>query len=373
METIYLDYAATTQPSSDVLDVFVKASTSFYGNEMIDHELGTTTAKILHQSKERIAAVTGFSHDEIFVTSGGTEANNLALIGIARAYQQRGKHIITSQIEHASVYETCQYLETEGFEVTYLQPNHTGHITCSMVEEALREDTILVSLMHVNNELGTITDIEQIGKLLKAQKQTIYFHVDAVQAFGKLQCNYGTLHVDALSLSMHKIHGIRGTGFLFLRKHVNIVPLFHGGTQEHCIRPGTVSVAGVVAGAKAIVNRFEKMKEDYTYVEKCSNMLQSRLMQNPKIHINTQAPALPHIMNISIEGYRGEMLLRFLSSKGIYVSTQSACSSRRQTGSRVIFALGVSQEHVEGTLRLSMSSETTYEELEYVCAILESI
>jgi cysteine desulfurase len=359
---IYFDNSATTKPYSEVIDSFVKVSTEFFGNPSSLHKLGGKSEKLLTQAREQIASLLGVKWNEILFTSGGTEANNLAIKGTALQYRERGKHIITSSIEHPSVYETCQQLASLGFDVTYLPVDNEGRINPSDVEKAIRKDTVLVSIMHVNNEVGTIQPVEEIGRLLKNYPKVL-FHVDYVQGCGKVPLDLSSGLIDLCTISAHKIHGLKGVGVLYLREGIRISPLMTGGSQEQKVRSGTENTAGIVAMAKAMRLTMEKRKTELPRIIEIHQFLRQELEKIDGIQINTPTSGhAPHILNVSAIGLRGEVIVHSLAERGIYVSTTSACSSKLQSPSKTLMAMGASKEAAIGTIRVSLSYENTMEE-----------
>lgn len=373
---VYFDNSATTKPYPEVIATFTEVMKTYYGNPSSLHALGLEAEKLLARSREVIADVLEVGEDELIFTSGGTESINLAIQGVAFRYKQRGRHIITSAIEHAAVYNTCQRLAKDfGFEVTYLPVDGDGLISLEDLQSALRDDTILVSLIHVNNEMGSIQPVEQVGKLLHKYPKVL-FHVDHVQGFGKVPLEIKKCHIDLLSLSGHKFHAPKGVGLLYVRKGVELYPLLHGGGQQHGLRSGTENVPGWVALAKACRMVKEKERENIAHLKKLNRLLRKGLGQLEQVRINTpadEAKGAPHILSISIKGAKPEVILHALEERGIYLSTRSACSSKDTKTNRILTALGLPEEYANSALRISLSAENTAEEVEYFLKVMQEI
>ncbi len=363
---IYFDNSATTMPYDEVLDSFMKVSKDYFGNPSSLHGIGAMAEKLLTQARQQVAQLLEVYENEIYFTSGGTEGNNLAIKGVAFAHQNRGKHIIISSIEHASVKQTCEQLAELGFEITILPVNKDGRVEVSSVEEAIKEETILVSVMHVNNETGAIQPIEEIGSLLKNHSK-ILFHVDFVQGVGKVDLNIKKCGIDLCTISAHKFHGLKGNGILFIREGVKMFPLFTGGSQERKLRSGTENVAGAVSTAKALRMIFQKKKHDMKNLLEVSRFLKEELMKIPGVVVNTpEENCAPHIVNFSVPGVKSEVLVHALEEKGIYVSTTSACSSKKKSISSTVFAMTGREDLAESTIRMSLSYQNTLEEAQTV-------
>ncbi|GCD81520.1 aminotransferase V [Parageobacillus thermoglucosidasius] len=360
---IYLDNSATTKPFPEVVDSFVTVATKYFGNPSSLHELGMKAERLLTQAREQIAAALGVKPNEIIFTSGGTEANNFAIKGVALQYRHRGNHIITTAIEHPSVSETCQQLEQLGFEVTYLPVNENGLVTVEEVKKALRDDTILVSIMHVNNEVGAIQPVEEIGALLAQYPKTI-FHVDRVQGISKVPLDMKKAHIDLCTMSAHKFHGLRGAGILYVRQGVRLSPLLAGGGQEMQLRSGTENVPAIVAMAKALRMSLEKYDKQIDYLLEVKQAWIDALKTIPFIQINTPlAHSAPHIINFSLNGIKPEVFVHELEKHDIFVSTTSACSSKKKAPSKTLLAMGVDDRRAESGIRISLSFENTLEEI----------
>lgn len=355
---IYLDNSATTQPYKEVLETFVTVSEKFYGNPSSLHKTGMEAEQLMERARQQIAEYFWVKPNEIFFTSGGTEGNNLAIKGTAFQYRSRGKHLITTAIEHPSSLEAFRYLETLGFEVTYLPVDERGLVNVDDVKRAVRDDTILVSIIHVNNEIGTVQPVEEIGAFLKT-KRKIIFHVDHVQGATKVPLNLYEANIDLCTVSGHKIHGLKGTGFLFVREGLVLTPLLHGGGQENGFRSGTENVAGIVALAKAVRLSFEKSKTMLGHLHELKQFLIQELESIDGVVVNTpKEHSAPHIVNFSLPGHKPEVFIHALAEKGISISTKSACSSKQSEASHVILAIGAGEERAVSALRVSMSFQT---------------
>lgn len=361
---IYLDNSATTPPYPEVVDVVQKAMLSYFGNPSSLHQKGVEAENLLKQARTVSAQALQCKPSEIIFTSGGTEGNNAAIKGVAFQYQSRGKHVITTAVEHPSVYDAFGQLESFGFEVTYLPVNREGRVSLQDVKQAIRPDTILVSIMHVNNELGTIQPIGEIGTFLKLHPR-ILFHVDAVQSFGKVPFKMKNWGIDLLTLSAHKFHGPRGTGILAKREGIALMPLLAGGGQEGGYRSGTENIPGIAGLAKAIRMTAESQGKTMIHLQKLIQELRLGLETIPECVINTpQNGSAPHIMNISFPGMKAEVLVHALEEHGIMVSTKSACSSKVQEPSRVLLATGVKREQAISSIRVSLGAATQMEEIQ---------
>ena len=357
----YFDNSATTKPCAEAIDAAAKAMSEIWGNPSSLHRHGMKADSLLELSRERIAAKLTCSPDEIYFTSGGTESNNTALCGAARKLRKQGSRIVSTVIEHPSVYETLSELEREGFEVIRLGVDGEGKIREDELFEAVNEKTILVSIMAVNNETGAIQPVQAAKRAVARAHSPALVHCDAVQAFGKMPLKPSALGVDLMSISAHKIHGIKGAGALYIKKGVKIAPLVFGGEQENKLRPGTQAIPAIAAfgaAAKAlpdIEKEFEKAKELRDY-------MLALFSETGGIEINSPSDALPFITNISVIGRRSEPMLSFLSEKGVYVSSGSACSKGKK--SRVLAEMGLSPERLESPLRISFSRFTAKEEID---------
>lgn len=367
---IYLDNSATTIPEPSVVASFTKVSEQFFANPSSIHHLGGEVEQLHDRAREQAASLLEVKQDEIVFTSGGTEANNIAIKGIALQYQKRGKHIITTEIEHASVYEACKSLEMLGFQVTYLPVDSKGLVSVKDIENAITEETILISVMHVNNEIGSIQPIVEIGKLAKKYPK-LFFHVDAIQSIGKIPLQLTNSGIDLCSISGHKIRGLNGTGLLYVKSGLILFPLFHGGSQEYSRRAGTENVAGNVAFVRALRLMKEKQAADREHFTTLQKLMRSRLEKMAGVIINSPKEAAPHILNISVPGIKPEVMIHKLAEAEIIISTQSACSSKKNAKSRVLEAMGVSDDIAESGLRISLAYETTNAEIELFLNELE--
>lgn len=364
---VYLDNSATTKPSKEVVDIMMQALTEYYGNPSSLHRKGVEVEKLVKNARRQMAKALGANEQEIVFTSGGTESNNLAIIGAVESQKRKGKAIITTKIEHPSVLNVFKDFENKGYKVIYLDVNEFGFIDVEQFKEHLSEDTILVSIMHVNNEVGTIQPVEEIGKIIKYCNAKPVFHVDAIQSFGKIQFTPKKIGADLVSISGHKIHGPKGIGALYIKKNLHIKPLIYGGNQETGIRSGTENVPGILGLGVAA----ECLYEDVGYHITKMKDLKNRFIERIKSEINhirlnsLEEGGAPHIANISFLGIRGEVLLHTLEQDGIYVSTGSACSSNKNAKSHVLKAMGVKDDEIEGAIRFSFSYNNTIEEIDY--------
>lgn len=373
-QVIYFDNSATTRPHPQVIETMSKAMASYYGNPSSLHRKGVEAENILNQARAVAAGYLGCKPGEIFFTSGGTESNNAAIKGVAFQYQGRGKHIITTQIEHPAVYDVCKQLESMGFTVTYLPVDHEGRVSVADVQKAMRPDTILVSVMHVNNELGTIQPVEEIGKWLK-QFPKVLFHVDAVQGIGKVPLRIKESGIDLLSLSAHKFHGPRGIGILYKREGLIIQPLLTGGGQEAGVRSGTENLPAIAGLAKAFRLLQEAGADEPSRLQRLLEQLREGVSPIEGIQVNTPAKGTaPHIMNLSVPGVKAEVLLHSLEERGFLVSTKSACSSKANEPSRVLMAIGVGTECASSSLRISLGRDNTADEVEqFIVALRDCV
>ncbi|MFJ8264625.1 cysteine desulfurase family protein [Peribacillus asahii] len=364
MNRIYLDHAATSPMHPNVIDKMMTVMKSEFGNPSSIHAFGRQARHVLDEARMGIAASIGAERNEIIFTSGGTEADNTALIGIAEANKARGKHIITTEIEHHAILHTSQYLEKEGFEVTYLPVNSEGLISVADVKAALREDTILVSIMYGNNEVGTIQPIADIGALLKEHQA--YFHTDAVQAYGLVPIDVNTLHIDLLSVSAHKINGPKGIGFLYVREGVKLQPHAHGGEQERKRRAGTESVPAIAGFAAAVKIAQQTMAEKVEKYRTFKEILLARFEEaGIQYQLNGSLKAsLPHVLNVSFPGTNVESMLVNLDLAGIAVSSGSACTAGSIDPSHVLVAMfGKNSERTKNSIRFSFGLNNTNEEI----------
>lgn len=360
---LYMDCAATTPMSADVIDAMTGVMRDYYGNPSSLHRLGLEAERLVRRSRETIAGALHCRADEIFFTSGGTESNNWALAGAAAQYAGRGRHLITTAIEHASVYEPARRLERDGWRVTWLQPDETGRISPDDVSRALTDDTTLVSVMHVNNETGAVQPIEEIARLLRPLRRVL-FHVDAVQSIGKLPLDMRALGVDLLSGAAHKLHGPKGAGFVYCRSGVTLAPLLYGGGQEGGLRSGTENVPALVGMAKAVRLAAERQQAFARHGAALRRELTEAIAGMPELRLtDTGGDAAPHIVHFCYPGMKSEVVVHALEQRGLYVSAQSACSSGASRPSRVLQAMGMSDTLAASGIRISYSLEHTAEDI----------
>ncbi len=374
MKNVYLDNSATTQPAEACIKTMNQVSQVYYGNPSSLHHLGVQAEQIIHKARSLIGSLLGVAADALIFTSGGTEGNNLAIKGAAFQYQNRGKHIITTTVEHASVFEACLALEKHfGFRVTYLKVDKEGRISPDDIKAAICDDTILVSVLHVNNETGTIQPIEEMASLLQDYPK-ILFHTDYVQGLGKVPLSFK--HIDLVTMSGHKIKAPKATGLLYVRPGVKLFPLFHGGMQQKGVRPGTENTPGIAALAKAIrfmIEQVDENKIQLSLLRKCLLQGIAELPYTRLVSPGDPTIAVPHIVSLSFPGLKSEVLVHALEEKGIYISTKSACSSKSEQPSRILTAMGLTNEEANGTIRISFSPENTLEEINYVVSVLKAI
>lgn len=368
----YLDNSATTRVFPEVAEFMTKIMCEDYGNPSSMHMKGVEAEQYLRYAKEVFAKLLKVNEKEIFFTSGGTESDNMAIIGAAFANARRGKHLITTQIEHPAVLKTMQYLETLGYRITYLPVDSNGRVFLEELQRAMSPDTILVSIMHTNNEIGSIQPLAEAAAYIKRVNPYTLFHVDAVQGFGKAKIYPKKLGIDMMSISSHKIHGPKGVGVLYVDEKVKLQPIIHGGGQQRGYRSGTDNVPGAAGMAKAAELVYSHLDEDVTRLYELKKYFIQGLNKLDGIRVNGLLPGMPygegtapHIVSVSVNGVRSEVLLHALEDKGIYVSAGSACSSHKPTPSATLKAIGASKEALESTLRFSFSVYTTKEELDY--------
>ena len=371
----YLDNSATTRCYEEVRDIVVKTMMEDYGNPSSMHLKGVEAEKYVKEAAREIARTLKAQEKEIYFTSGGTESDNWALIGTAMANQRRGKHIITTVFEHAAISAPAAWLEEQGFEVTRIPVDSRGNLSMEELAAAIREDTILVSAMYVNNELGAVLPVEKIGALIKKKNPHTLFHVDAIQAYGKYRIYPKKMKIDLLSVSSHKIHGPKGVGFLYVGDKVKIHPLILGGGQQKGMRSGTDNVPGIAGMGEAARIIYEHLEENTSHMRELKEYFRGELGKIENVEINgpEAGEGAPHILNASFLGVRSEVLLHALEDRGIYVSAGSACSSHKKTGSPSLGAIGLSPERKESAVRFSFSEFTTKEELDYTLETLKSL
>lgn len=371
----YLDNSATTKVFDSVRDVVVKTMSEDYGNPSSMHLFGMRGENYVKEARKTIASVLKATEKEIIFTSGGSESNNMALIGAAEANKRAGKHIITTGIEHASVSATMKYLEGLGYEITYLPVDNTGKVDLESLRQSLREDTILVSVMYVNNEIGTIEPIEEIGKIIKEYNKSILFHVDAIQAFGKIDIVPKRLNIDLMSVSAHKIHGPKGVGFIYIKEKTKVKPIIYGGGQQNGMRSGTENVPGIAGLSQAVKEIYKDLKSENQKITELKDYFIDRVSELEGVTINSKKGSVgaPHIISVSVEGIRSEVLLHALEERGVYVSAGSACSSNKPAVSATLKAIGVKKELLDSTVRFSLSVFTTKEEVDYAIETMEEL
>ena len=375
MRQVYMDYSATTPVKKEVLDAMIPYFTEHYGNPSSLYTIGLEAKNAISEARQRLASLIGADEKEIFFTACGTESDNWALFGVSDAKKKKGNHIITTKIEHHAILHSCQFLEKHGFDVTYLDVDENGFVDPEDLKAAITDQTVMVSIMMVNNEVGTVEPIKELVRVTKEKNKDIIFHTDAVQGLGNVPIDVKDLGVDLMSMSAHKIYGPKGTGALFIKKGVRLSNYIHGGAQENKHRAGTENLAGIVGFGKAAQLAQENFDE---HVKHCSSLrdyfVQQVLERIPDTQVNgTMEKRHPGNANITFKFIEGESILLLLDSKGVYVSTGSACSSASLTPSHVLTALGVPVEMIHGTVRFSIGDFTTKEDLDYVLDELTKI
>lgn len=372
-KTIYMDYAATTPTKKEVVDVMIPYFTMNFGNPSSIYEIASNNKQAIIKAREQIAKAINAKEEEIYFTSGGTEADNWAVKGIAESYKDKGKHIITSKIEHHAVLHTCEYLEKNGYEITYLDVDEYGKIKLEDLKKAIREDTILISIMFANNEIGTIQPITQIGAI--AKEKGVLFHTDAVQALGSLDIDVNKMNIDLLSMSAHKIYGPKGVGALYIKKGVKIRAFIHGGAQERRRRAGTENVPGIVGFGTAVELVMANREKTNQHLLK----LQDKLIKGVKEKIpftklnGHPIDRLPNNINFSFNFIEGESLLIMLDMQGICASSGSACTSGSLDPSHVLLSIGLAHEIAHGSLRITLGEQSTEEDIDYLLQVLPKI
>lgn len=372
---VYLDNSATTKCLPSVAQLMTKIMCEDYGNPSSMHRKGVESEKYVRYAREIIAKCLKVQEKEILFTSGGTESDNIALIGTALANCRTGKHIITTQIEHPAVLQTCAYLEEQGFTVTYLPVDKNGVISLDDLQKAMTSQTILVSIMHTNNEIGSLQPIAQAGELIKRINPYTVFHVDAVQGFGKFKIFPKKMNIDLLSVSAHKIHGPKGVGFLYINEKVKVRPIVFGGGQQKGMRSGTENVPGIAGMALAVEECYHDFEQKMAYLYELKDRFIQGVLQLEGIKINglTGCDSAPHVVSVSIAGVRSEVILHALEDKGIYVSAGSACASNKPAVSSTLKAIGVEKQYLDSTIRFSFSVYNTAEEIDYTLQQLYAI
>ena len=372
---VYLDNSATTRCFDEVAELMTKIMCEDYGNPSSLHRKGVQAEQYIRYAKETIAKNLKVNEKEIFFTSGGTESDNLALRGCAYANCRAGRHLITTQIEHPAILQTMKQLEEEGFRVTYLPVDEKGCIRPEDLQRAITGETILVSIMHTNNEVGSLQPIEEAGALIKRMNPRILFHVDAVQGYGKFRILPKKMHIDLLSVSGHKIHGPKGIGFLYVDEKVKIKPILFGGGQQNGLRSGTENVPAIAGLAKAIEIVYSKLDREVEELYQIKEAFVEGVKQIPDVFVNGHPgrDGAPHVVSVSFQGVRSEVLLHALEDKGVYVSAGSACSAHKPQPSATLQAMGIDKELLGSTIRFSFSVFTTMDEVGYTLQCLYDI
>ena len=372
---IYLDNSATTRAFDEVVEIVSRTMREDFGNPSSMHQKGVEAERYVKESKKIIAKTLKVQEKEIFYTSGGTESDNWALMGAASANSRAGRHLITTKVEHPAILQTMEYLESIGYEVTYLSVDKQGIIRLEELEKAIRPDTILVSIMHVNNEVGAVQPIEEAGPLIKRVNPKTLFHVDGVQSFGKYKIFPKKSKIDMLSVSGHKIHGPKGTGFLYVDEHVKIKPILFGGGQQKGMRSGTENVPGVAGIGKATQLMYRDLATDVDRLYELKRYFTDGILQISNVRVNgpMYEEGAPHIVSVSFAGVRSEVLLHALEDRGVFVSAGSACASNKHSVSATLKSMGVVQDMLDSTIRFSFSVFTTKEELDYTLKCLNEI
>ena len=372
---VYLDNSATTRCFDEVAELMTKIMCEDYGNPSSLHRKGVQAEQYIRYAKETIAKNLKVNEKEIFFTSGGTESDNLALRGCAYANCRAGRHLITTQIEHPAILQTMKQLEEEGFRVTYLPVDEKGCIRPEDLQRAITGETILVSIMHTNNEVGSLQPIEEAGALIKRMNPRILFHVDAVQGYGKFRILPKKMHIDLLSVSGHKIHGPKGIGFLYVDEKVKIKPILFGGGQQNGLRSGTENVPAIAGLAKAIEIVYSKLDREVEELYRIKEAFVEGIKQIPDVFVNGHSgrDGAPHVVSVSFQGVRSEVLLHALEDKGVYVSAGSACSAHKPQPSATLQAMGIDKELLGSTIRFSFSVFTTMDEISYTLQCLYDI
>ncbi|MBD8941679.1 MAG: cysteine desulfurase [Clostridiales bacterium] len=371
----YLDNSATTKVFDEVKDIMVETMLKDYGNPSSMHLRGVEAEKYVKEARENIAKTLKVDEKEIVFTSGGTESNNMAIIGTALANRRAGNHIITTAVEHASVHNTMEFLAEQGFRITYLNVNESGVINIKDLEDAICDDTILISVMYVNNEIGSVMPISEIAEVIKSKKPDVVFHVDAIQAYGKYHIYPRRMGIDLLSVSGHKIHGPKGSGFLYVRDKLKIKPIIYGGGQQKGMRSGTENVPGIAGIGVAAKKIYENFDENIDRLYELKDYLIDELskIENVRIHSKKGRDFAPQIVNASFVGVRSEVLLHSLEDRKIYVSAGSACSTNKHTVSATLKGIGLDFDEIESAIRFSFCIFTTKEEIDYTVSVINEL
>lgn len=369
---VYLDNSATTRCFDEVAQLMMRIMCEDYGNPSSMHHKGVEAEHYIRHARETLAKILKVNEKEILFTSGGTESDNIALIGTAMANHRTGRHLITTQIEHPAILQTMRYLEDQGFRVTYLPVDRHGKIRLEDLQDAICKETILVSIMHTNNEIGTLEPIAEAGELIKKMNPNTVFHVDAVQGFGKFRIYPSRMNIDLLSVSAHKIHGPKGVGFLYVNDKIKISPIIYGGGQQKGMRSGTENVAGAAGLARAAELMYENLDADMERLYRLREMFLQGISKIEHVKVNgcEGKEGASHIISLSVRGVRSEVLLHALEDRGIYVSAGSACASNKPMPSATLKAIGIERDLLESTIRFSFSVFTTEEEIRYTLKAL---
>ena len=371
---VYFDNSATTRPYDEVIDKMVSVMRVDYGNPSSLHTKGLDAEHIIDDATAEITKALKCFPEEIIFTSGGTESNNMAIIGSVLAKRRSGKHIVVSAVEHASVAAVMQFLIREGYEVSYIPVNENGIATPESFAEAVRENTILVSCMHINNEIGSVMPVGEISKAVKAKNKDVYMHVDAIQSFGKIPVVPKMMGADLVSVSGHKLHGPKGSGFIYVKKGLLLRPIIYGGGQQKNMRSGTENVPAIAGLGVAVKNTFDGFEEKVAHIVAVRNRLVEGLLKIEDVYCNTDIEnGAPHIASISFVGVRAEVMLHALEDKGIYVSSGSACSSNKTKESAVLSAIGLDKKRLESTLRFSFGEQNTFDEVDYTLNVIKEL
>lgn len=363
----YFDNSATTRVTESVKNIVVKTMTEDFGNPSSMHMIGVKAERYVKEAKLMIANILKVDEGEIYFTSGGTESNNMAIIGSANANKRKGNKIITTKIEHPSVLNTMKYLEKQGYHVVYLPVDRCGIVDMNALKEEMTEDTILVSVMYVNNEVGAVEPIAEIGKYIKSIQPDVIFHVDAIQAFGKMEIRPKKDCIDLLTVSGHKIHGPKGSGFIYIKKNTKVNPIIFGGGQQNGFRSGTENVSGIAGIGQASKDSYDNLEENIKKLTALKDYLMEKLENIDGVVINSKkgSEGAPHIVSVSFRGVRSEVLLHALEDKGIYVSAGSACSSNKPAVSETLKAMKIDKDLLGSTIRFSFCEMNTIEEIDF--------